>query len=412
MRYTIPMRRQLLLAAIAALLLAACGGRPAPTPAPGAPTAAAPGAPTTGPGATAAPTASGPTPEGAVLPAPLYILEGGQIARIERDGRRRTVLTAEPAPLPGLEPIAEFAVSPTGTLAYIVNDVEVDRLVLADARGESATARYEQPGHELSDLVFAPDGQSLYLRLLNNREPPDLPSGLYRLPLAGGEPELLRADDEPDDLINPARSVSGYRPIAFSPDGARVLLHVFSLFYEDCGLGVIAADGGEVTRIALPEGVEVFCGEEAWSADGGEVIFLAGPIEGEGAGPRLWSADASSGVATPLLAEGAFARVPLGLPGGAVRFFVADILPGAGGGVQVTFAPAELAGPGAAPTELGQPFDQHLERALWAPDGAGAAIEVSDANNRSLLRWLPADGDPIDLSSADPAAVQLAWGAE
>ncbi|HMQ30617.1 MAG TPA: hypothetical protein PKD53_07795, partial [Chloroflexaceae bacterium] len=275
------MRLHLLLAALAALLLAACGGQPAPTPSPTAAstaeaTATATAAPT-GPAATAAP-----TPEGAVLPAPLYILEAGQVARIERDGQSRAVITAEPPPLPGLEPIAEFAVAPTGALAYIVSDVEADRLVLADARGQNPTARYEQQGHELSDLVFAPDGQSLLLRLLNNREPPDLPSGLYRLPLAGGEPELLRADDEPADPINPARSVSGYRPVAFSPDGARVLLQVFSLFYEDCGLGVIAADGGEVTRVSLPEGQGFFCGEEAWSADGAAVLFLAGATEGDG----------------------------------------------------------------------------------------------------------------------------------
>ncbi len=401
------------LAALAALLLAACAGPPAPTPA--QPTAAQPTAAPTAPQPTAAPTAPQPTaaPGGALLPAPLYILEDGQIARVERDGATRAVITAEPAPLAGLEPIAEFAVAPAGALAYIVGDVEADRLVLADGRGQGPSTRYEQAGHELSDMVFTPDGQALVLRLLNNREPPDLPSGLYRLPLAGGDPELLRADDPTDDPANPSRAVSGYRPVAFSPDGARLLLQVFSLYYEDCALGVIAASGGEVTRLATPAGQSVYCGEEVWSADGASVLFLAGPTEGDEAGPRLWRADAASGAAEPMVAAGSFARAPHGLAGGATRYFLANLVRDPAGAITgATFAPAELAAPGAAPATLGPPFDRSLALARWAPDGTGVAVETNEPAVGSTLSWLPIGGEPVELSSADAATVQMFWGAE
>jgi hypothetical protein len=416
------MKALLPLAALAALLLTACAGPPAPPPAPTAAPNPAPSAAPTAPAATALPTAGAatptagaatPAPGGALLPAPLYILEGGQIARIERDGATRAVITAEPAPFPGIEPITEFAIAPDERLAYIVSGAEADRLVVADGRGQNAMPRYEQQGHELSDLVFTPDGQALVLRLLNNREPPDLPSGLYRLPLAGGDPELLRPDDTPDDPVNPSRAVSGYRPVAFSPDGGRILLQVYALFYEDCGLGVIGADGGEVTRLSVPEGQSVYCDEEAWSADGSSVLFLAGTTQGEGSGPRLWRADSATGAAELLSADDDFARAPHGAPGGAARFFLADLLrDSTGAPTGATFAPAELTAPGAAPVELGPPFDQQLALALWAPDGAGVAVEVNEPNTGSALSWFPIGGDPVELASADPSTVQMAWGAQ
>lgn len=413
MRYTVAMKRLLPFAALAALILAACAAPPAPQPTAAPPSPAATALPPS-PAATALPPGPSATalPPGAdLLPAPLYLLQGGQIARVERDGATRTVITAVPAPMPGMEPIAEFAVAPDGALAYIVSDVEVDRLIIADPRGQAHTTRYEQQGHELSNMVFTPDGRAIVLRLLNNRQPPDLPSGLYRLPLAGGAPELLQADDVPADPVNPARTVSGYRPVAFSPDGALILLQVYSLFYEDCGYGVIAAAGGPVTRVALPEGVGGYCGEEAWAADGSAALVLAGTFEGAGSGPRLWRADPTSGAAEPLLAEGSFARAPHGMAGGAVRFFLAQLVrDSAGATVGATFAPAELAAPGAAPSPLAQPFDQLLDVALWAPDGAGVVYTVSAEDTAAGLRWQPIGGQPVELAAASAAITAAAWG--
>ncbi|NTU79586.1 MAG: hypothetical protein HGA45_09310, partial [Chloroflexales bacterium] len=206
----------------------------------------------------------------------------------------------------------------------------------------------------------------------------------------------------------------GYRPVAFSPDGSRILLEVYALFYgEICGFGVIGADGGEVTRVSIPDGVSGYCGEEAWSADGAAVLFLAGKAEGADAGPRLWRADAATGAAEPMVAEGTFAREPLGVAGGATRFFLARLTRDASGAITgATFVPAQVDAPGAAPAELDTPFDQRLNLALWEPDGAGVVVDVSGANERSVLRWLRLGAPSVDLPSADAAVSQAAWGAK
>lgn len=351
-----------------------------------------------------------PTPARPDLPAPLYVLERGQIARIERDGTR-SLVTEERTEITGVPPIAAFAVGPSNMLAYVVGDLSADRLVLIKGRGGEATILYSVAGHELSDLVFTPDGSALMLRLLNNNQTPDWPSGLYRLPVGGGAPELLRADDPVDDVVNPSRAISAYLPVAFSPDGSRLLVRVQSLFYEDCSVGVMSADGSSVLRVALPEGVGGYCGEESWTPDGRAVLFLAGPREGPQAGPQLWRADAQTGAAELLLGGEVYARAPLGLENGAIRFYLARVERDAAGAVVGgSFAPAELAGPGAAPQELGPAFSDRLERALWAPNGVGAVIEVGTTTGNEL-RWVPLQGDPLILPSTRDRVGGLAWGA-
>ena len=348
------------------------------------------------------------------LPAPLYLLQAGQIARIERDTTTRKVLTAEHVAnsMSGVDPIAEFAVSPSGGLAYIVGDRDQDRLVLTDAQGQGARTIYAQQGHELSDLVFTPDGQALMLHLLDNRQPPDLPSGLYRLPVAGGTPMLVHADDPLDDPVNPSRAVSGYRPVAFSPDGTRLLLQIYALAYgEICGVGVIAATGGDVTRVSLPADLAGYCGEETWTADGTAVLLLGGKATGDDAGPRLWRAELATGTVVPFVAEGTFARQPHGVAGGATRFFLSRLIRDASGAITgATFAPVQVDAPGTPPVELDTPFDVRLNHALWAPNGAGVLIDVDSTDGSTTLRWLRLGAPSVDLPGAEVAVRQWAWG--
>ncbi|MBP1468040.1 hypothetical protein EYB53_020145 [Candidatus Chloroploca sp. M-50] len=359
-----------------------------------------------------------------LLPAPLYMLESGQIARIERDMVTRAVVTAERVELPGVEAIAEFTVASDGTLAYIVGDVTADRLVLTDARGEDLRVIYEEAQHELSDLLFTPDSSAIIFRLLNNRQPadPSLPSGIYRLPREGGALELLRPDDPVDDPVNPARTVSGYRPVAFAPDRTALLVEVFALFYEDCTLGVMASDGGEVTRITVPEGVQVLCDEAVWTTASDAVFLLAVRVDGDQGqdGPTLWRTQRGDGMAVPLLTQpDIFARAPLSLPGQAVQFFLAQLQRDLAGLITgATFTPVRLDSPEASPTPLGPSFARRLDGVLWAPDGSGALValgsfvEAEGEDNRPVLRWLPREGSPVDLPTARMFINGLAWAPE
>lgn len=401
---------------LALLLIAGCAGQPpaaTPTPAAPGPTAAPPtpvptlaasataAAPTAEPSGPPAPTAP---PRRDLLPAPLLVLDNGQIARIEPDGATRRLLTDEKVDVPNLAPIATFAASPQGDLAFVVGDLRADRLVRIDAQGQGRRIIYEQEGHELSDLVWSPDGAWIYLRLLDNRQPPDLPSGVYRIAASGGQPELLRADDPTDDPVNPSRSISGYRPFAVSPDGARLLVEVYSLYYTGCSLGVIPAAGGDaIVRLATPEGTKTYCGEASWSPDGAAVYFLAG----SDTGPTIWRGDAASGAAAAQAAADVFARAPFPLPGGAIRFFLVGRDSAAS---DVQFAMAELSAPQAQPAVIGQPFSDRLGRVLWAPDGSGAVMVVAPPDKASDLRWQEVDVPPVTLPNSNIGIGDLAWG--
>lgn len=389
------------------IFLTACSsGATAPTGTPNEPppTVASPAA-TTVPATVVPPAASASEPPARPaepLPAPLYTLDQGQIFRIERDGLTRTRLTEETVEISGFPPIATFAVSNAGRLAYVVGDLEADRLVITGPDGADAAIRYSEVNHELSDLAWTPDGSALVVRLLNNRQPPDIPSGIYRLDPAGGDPELLVADDPVDNLVNPAPEVAAYRPFAWSPDGATLLVEVYSPFYFTCGLGFLAATGGSVTRIELPADAETYCGEASWAPDGARVLFMAGPESG----PTIWQATLD-GAALPLTPELALARAPLALADGTLRLIAVEF--DAAGNPQ--FSMAALPSPDATPQPL-RPASADLPSLwLWGPQGSGAAALLESPENQISLRWLPADGGAeISLPATRTGVTELRWG--
>ncbi|MEI8307728.1 MAG: hypothetical protein WCF99_11770 [Chloroflexales bacterium] len=375
----------------------------APTSAASLPTAGV----TTGPPApTAAPTAVSTTvpPQDGVLPAPLYVLDYGQIARIERDGKSRNLVTSEKVGIQGVEPIATFAVSRAGHIAYVVGDSKADRLVWTGPHGENRRIIYEVEGHELSNLVWSNDSSQIYLRILNNRQPLDMPSGIYRISSAGGSPTLLRADDPVDNVANPSPTINGYRPFAFSLDGSRLLVEIYSLYYDGCGLGVIPTAGGDMVRLNVPLNTKTFCGEATWSPDGTAVSFLAGPDSG----PTIWRGDAASGATTAMAAADVLSRAPIAMSDGALRFFlVRHDPPGSG---PVIFTMSYLTNPQAAPIALGAPFNERLGQVLWSPDGTGAVISIVPTDKPVDLRWVPADGEAIPLPNTSQGINGMAWG--
>ncbi|NJN15862.1 MAG: hypothetical protein HC822_06015 [Oscillochloris sp.] len=397
------------------LLATACSAAPpappaattAATPAPPAPTAAPPRGtetfPTTAPAGSLASATPAEAPA-ALLPAPLYVLERGQIARIEPDGATRNQVTRERLEIEGFPPISNFAVGPGSELAYVVGALEGDRLVRTGPQGEDNRTIYSDPGHELSHLVWAADGESLFLRLLNNKEVIDIPSGVYQVPAGGGEFQLIRADDPVDDPLNPSRSLRGYRPVALSPGGDHLLVEAFSLFYEGCDYAFLALDGSEPQLILPPEGLQTYCGEAHFAPDG-SVLLMIGPPVGPNSGPTIWRAQPDGSLA-PVDPAQPLGRAPAPLDETRVLFIQVTLPEDPAG--EVIFQPALLPNP----QPFSTPFNDQLERALWAPNGSGVVVAVAPLNEDRLLRWIPGTGEPVMLPSTREAIDELHWGDE
>ncbi|NTV62377.1 MAG: hypothetical protein HGA65_02425 [Oscillochloris sp.] len=337
------------------------------------------------------------------FPAPLYVLDNGQVARIEPDGKSRALVTKETIEVQGFPPVSTFAISAQGTLAFVVGDLKADRLVLAGLRGEDRRVLYEHPDYQLSDLVWSLDGSQIYLRLLNNKQPPDIPSGIYRIELADGQLHLVRSDDPVDDPVNPSRTINGYRPSAISPDGTRLLIEIYSLYYDGCRMGVMAPSSGDIVHLTPATDLKTYCGDAIWSPDGMGIYFLVGTSQG----PSIWRADAASGAAQPLTSLSVLARAPWQMPDGALRFVLVTRDVSAG---KMQFALAELALGQSAPTIRAAAFSEPLGQVLWAADGSGVVVSVVPTGKTADLRWVPVGGDPVSLPNTNNGIVDLAWG--
>ncbi|WP_129630958.1 TolB family protein [Candidatus Oscillochloris fontis] len=337
------------------------------------------------------------------LPAPLYVLDNGQIARIERDGVSRALVTSETIEVQGFPPVATFGISPQGNLAFVVGDLKADRLVLSGPKGEDRRIRYEAEGHELSDIVWSPDGSQIYLRLLNNLDPPDIPSGIYRMEAAGGPLELLLADDPLPDAANSMQMAHEYHPFKIAPDSSRLLVEIDDLTQNSCTLGILPSDGSAFLHLSPPDGLVIYCGDADWSADARRVALLAG----DGAGPQLWQADAQTGAMTALATTNVLARAPLWLPDGGLRFIWASREGGQG---KLQFALAQIAQSQGTPTMIGPIFHEPLGQVLWAVDGSGAMTVVAPEDQVLDLRWMPVHGAAVALPNTKQRIGDLAWG--
>lgn len=384
------------------IILAACSAGPSePTAVPASPPPIA-AEPTAAPIGPAEPTASRPAEP---LPAPLYTLDQGQIFRIERDGLTRTRLTDERTKIAAFPPIATFAVSAAGALAYVVGDLETDRLVITGPDGADPVVRYSEQDHELSDLAWSPDGATLAFRLLNNRQPPDIPSGIYRIDRAEGSPELLVADDPVEDLANPSPDVAAYRPFAWAPDGTGILVEVYSPFYFTCGFGVLPAEGGAVARVALPADTESYCGEADWAPDSASVLFMAGPENG----PTIWRYTLADGSAAPLGSNVGLARAPLACPDGATRLVAIEMDATTG----PLFTLAEFVEPAASLRILSPAIAERPLFVLWGATGEGAVMLLESAEGQVSLRWLPTNSsDSVSLPATRTGVTELRWGGD
>jgi hypothetical protein len=410
--------RRLMLICGALLLVGACqSAPPAPTPvasvgtptsAPAtsapAPTAAPTSAPQpTSPPATAmpAPTATA-APLAAVLPAPVYLIDDGQIWRMERDGQTRRQVTFESSD------IYDFDIGATdNALAYAVGDGEVRTIVLLDASGRRELITGPVWGPQI-----APSGEPIAFQyearpdILPSQQPQEFDNGVWLIDRAGGQPELLQASEPISAEGNLIDAALQYSPRAWSPDGTQLLMDVYFPVGEGGYLAVKDMASGNVTEI------NQVCCEASWSADGASVI-IAGGVHIQDAILGLWRADPRTGATTELIGPSEQAGMPLvtaarQLADGLIYAFLTITKdPSFEGKDKIT--PQRVQADGSAQALRDQSY--LLSGALWADDASGAIVaDTSDdpAEWFGRLSWLPLDGGPA-LALAGRGSV-MRWG--
>jgi hypothetical protein len=407
-------------------LLTACGltTTPAPTVAVQQPTAAPTiAAPTTAPTApppavTAAPT-SGPAPAGA-LPAPLYVLEGGQVVRIDVDGTTRTTLTDERPFTPGALAITDLAVSPTdGALAYVLQGANGNTLVMTDANGTNRRVLLEN--QSVATPRWSRDGSAVAVQL-GQPSADDSPwkSGVWVFSAYSGEArQLITSDPAPTDAAGEAWT---YAPEAWSPDGRKLLIGRFSQMVELCDAAILDVVTGELTTLQAPAGaaspLRVQCVGGVWTADSSGVYVV---LRGPGLSPQepgLYLANVEDGTLVPAIpaqpAAGLFALIQsqnVG-PDGALYALVALVER-----ISNPAAAPNAPPPPASPYRVGQ--DGQLERLrsdsfalfgppVWAPGSAGVVLPTAANDGGVAYVYVPISGDVVRLQIEPTAGI--AWG--
>jgi len=329
-----------------------------------------------------------------VLPAPLYFLgSDGQIMRLEMDGTTLTRITEE------AEPVTDFDVSPTnGMLAYVSGN----RLICTDPHGGDPRV-----------LIEGPTGPDEHGRIVQIHAPVVSPTGVeiafamdgvHQVFAGGGDPELIQGDDPPGP------GAGRYSPVAWSPDGTRLLLSYH--FYTHGGRFVVKSLADD-SLVHLGSS----CCQPSWSLDAGSV-YVSGPFYGPEGRPGLWRYDADTGSESILIDDDP----------------ADDVLPLVAHARQLSDGQLYMFARRATPEEYGQTLgrldftmyraavddvgsrvplrtDSHVIReALWAEDGSGAVIvdDSTGAGDDSPLVWLPSDGGiPVVLPAVGS---NLHWG--
>ncbi|WP_448540681.1 TolB family protein [Roseiflexus sp.] len=412
---------------IALVVLTACTGPSAavPTAAPptGAPTAALPSAPATASPAEATPAPqpapTAPQPTAGILPAPLYVLAGGQIVRIERDGVTRKQITDEPPSAPDALAIVWFDVSPVdGTIVYVVQGVGAPSLLVRTAADGSNRTVLSDNLYITSPLI-SPDGTTIAVGVSEDYERPGSQTpGIYALPIAGGTPRLILADIPATDPTTEGGDGRGFTAVAWSPDGTKLLANAYSLSVELCELAIVdVASGDQVYLGDRTANLQSACTPAIWSPDGRTVLFNTGDPGLALPDSGIWRYDVSGGSISslPVKPDNAIVYAPH-IAGDTLYALVAST-----DGTNPVYTPADpqpvlsyalSSVPLTGGTWTALRNDTHsLFSALWAPDGSGVVVMGGDDPINTKVLWLTGDGSPaVELyTGTDLYAVR--WGA-
>lgn len=412
------------------VVLTACTGPSTTVPTAMPPTTAPTAAPTTVPDptpptivATPAPSpALTATPEQstAVLPAPLYVLDTGQIVRIERDGVTRTQITNESPPVPDALAIVAFDVSPVnGTIVYVVQGAGTPSLLVRTAAdGSNRTV--------LSDNLFvnspliSPDGALIVFGVSDDYERPGSQTpGIYELPIMGGTPRLILADIPATDPTKEGGDGSGFGAVAWSPDGKKLLVNAFSLSVEICELAIVDVASGAFVYLEAPEpNLVAACTAAAWTPDSKAVYFSVADPGNWLNEPGIWRSGVAGGTITnlPVKPENAIVHTPH-IVGATLYALVA-----LSDGNNPLYSPADQEGmpvlsytvssvslTGGTWTSLRKDA-YSLFDVLWAPDGSGVVVLAGDDPVGKKALWLASDGSPAVELYAGTDLYAVRWG--
>jgi hypothetical protein len=321
-------------------------------------------------------------------------------------------------------PITSFAVSPRdGAIAYTTFDQ--NDLVRIDADGTNRTVLVDGP--DLSsqpqddewsrvsnaNVVWSPDGSQIAYGY----------GGVRIVPAVGGEPRVLI----PDKIVTVSGRLSQesryYRPLAWSPDGTKILaLEGFGV--EGSGYAVVNVDNGEVLSL----GSTVLCCEPGWSRDSQSFYFSSatfGMIV-----PGLWQVNVHSGDVRTIIRG----MERMGLPEDTGEQMVLvqsaqELQDGHLYAFTATGTYEELFIDEQSKTEIFPRLTMSsissegkitplrvdayvLGEALWAEDASGAVITVMEEDDypSGSLLWIPGDGsEPVLLGGR---GFQPKWGME
>jgi hypothetical protein len=350
----------------------------------------------------AAPQPTSTAPAAALLPAPVYLLDGGQIWRMERDGQTRRQITFESSD------IFDFDIGATdNALAYAVGEGSERTIVLLDRSGRS-----ELMHGPVWRPRIAPAGEQIAFQLerpvdgLQSGRAKGSNAGVWTIARVGGSPSLLQASDPISDTDNPPMEARQYYPHGWSPDGTQLLMGVYFPVGEGGYLAVKDMASGTVAEITQA------CCEASWSADGAAVI-IAGGTQIQDAILGLWRADPHTGATTELISASEQAGSPLvtaarQLADGSIYAFLTITKePSVEGNNKVT--PQRVQPDGSFAPLRKQNY--LLAGALWADDASGTIVADSGDNpaeGYGKLSWLPLDGGPATALAGRGSLMR--WG--
>jgi Tol biopolymer transport system component len=340
-----------------------------------------------------------------LLPRSLYFLNKNdiglrQIFRLEADGRTLHQITNETAH------VDSFAVSPSdGNLAYSSNN----QLVLVDANGAGRRLLVDggpvdesnQWTNSVGAPVWSPDGRTLtYSHGGLNLIVPD--TGLIST--------LLSNQVDTSAGFPILREM--YKPIAYSPDGSKLLVNIG--FYEGGTYGIYFPSNNALLRFTRADGGMVCC-YTSWTPDGSG-IYITNPSLGM-MESGLFYADTVDGRVTTLL-PGAppngtynFAYAAQVGPDGHLYFFFNNLSEIPASGIAPLFLVRSTPDGVTGRSQLLPQSFQNITEVLWAPD-ASLAVVVSAPDPYQEVggqaRIIYPDGRAGLILT--PSAQDLRWG--